>query len=840
MKGFPNFLKLFFVIPLLWSLIAPGQAGAPTPVAPYSPQETVVVVEDPTLDPAYNGDMCGSAWFRFNNDRGHYAYLTLNSNTPPQAGELRNSAQWRPTLPVAGKYRVEAYIAHHLPVNWQCPSLYIDWDTSDARYQIHHADGETTASRNQAPLDNSWLDLGTYRFEAGAAGWVNLGDYNGEASLSRTISFSALRFILVETPPPPAGNELVEEPTIHPSYGNGMCDSAWHRFTNNRGHSAYLTLSTNSAAQSTNWAEWRPTVKNAGWYRVEAYVADHAAIQWQCPSVFLNWDTTDAHYTIHHADGAAVAIGNQAPLVNDWLNLGVYRFEAGTSGWVELHDLNAEANWSHSVSFSALRFVPVSSPPTPPPPPTVSFGQKIAAQAKNQTGVPYDTSRNLFCGAYGPWKAQNSVCTDLVIDAYLLGTDGTGPNPGGGCGASVWWWMRQHQGGYSLEELVYNDSLAHPGRYRYASARNVGDLLTYMQTNEIFLAPNQTWEVGDIAFFDWYGDGTFDHVAVVTSVSNGSPAAIMHAHGNPELCGGLACEQPWNSYYSSYTVGHARLKTRSAKAAAEAQQVEQAEVWQGVFLRLDSGSASDVLTFVDAQGRYVSNHMDRSQVANPNQEAIPYLPYAYPDDGDQQEILAVHPALGKYTVRVHSGQGGEKKLALTALKTNEVLQADQRTWNSQTGEDWEFTLEITNVDANIHFILSNPTRSSMLTLPEQVRGTANMKVMVPIPVRVSLSSSATGAKTIQLSHSALTHPLGDVIPDSQISWSVDKITLQPGETTTAFLQITPPAALTQGEYSGLILVKEDGNEAGARLVQVFIQVTAPLPGAKLYLPLVLR
>ncbi|RME57747.1 DUF1906 domain-containing protein, partial [Candidatus Parcubacteria bacterium] len=37
---------------------------------------TAIVVESPTIHPAYNG-MCGSSWYRFSNNRGHYAYLTL-------------------------------------------------------------------------------------------------------------------------------------------------------------------------------------------------------------------------------------------------------------------------------------------------------------------------------------------------------------------------------------------------------------------------------------------------------------------------------------------------------------------------------------------------------------------------------------------------------------------------------------------------------------------------------------------------------------------------------------------------------------------------------------------
>ncbi len=157
------------------------------------------VIEVPNIVPPYGNGMCDSAWYGYTNDRGYSAYLTLNTNDPNQS---TNSATWTPNLRQAGYYKVEAYIPTHSPVNWQCPSLYIQWDTSDARYTIHYADNQTTVSKDQAPLFSAWLDLGTYYFNAGTGGWVELTDLNGEANLSHSISFSAMRFTLVSTAPP--------------------------------------------------------------------------------------------------------------------------------------------------------------------------------------------------------------------------------------------------------------------------------------------------------------------------------------------------------------------------------------------------------------------------------------------------------------------------------------------------------------------------------------------------------------------------------------------------------------------------------------------------------------
>ncbi len=323
------------------------------PVATTSDSSsTVVIVEDPAITPAYNG-MCGSAWYRFANNRGHYAYLTLNTD---QSAYSTNAASWQPVLPTAGVYRVEAYIPNHAPINWQCPSRYIDRDTSDARYTIYHANGRTTVSGDQLPLANQWLDLGNYTFNAGSGGWVELTDLNGETHISRSVSFSALRFTRIGDPPGNDGATVAEDPDIQPGYGGGMCDSAWYQFTNSRGHYAYLTLNTNDPAQSTNSAQWNTVLPYTGNYKVEALIANHGLIYWSCPSKTLSADTSDARYTIYHANGAQTVSRDQLPLADEWLDLGTYAFTGGTNAKVSLTDLNGEANLSRTVSFSAMRF----------------------------------------------------------------------------------------------------------------------------------------------------------------------------------------------------------------------------------------------------------------------------------------------------------------------------------------------------------------------------------------------------------------------------------------------------------------------------------------------------
>lgn len=149
---------------------------------------------------------------------------------------------------------------------------------------------------------------------------------------------------------------IVEDPQLHPTFST-CSESYWYTFDNNRGHPAYLTLNAFNPANSTNHGEWHPVIPQAGYYRVEAYIAGHPSITWcndqKSP---IEHDTTDTHYSIHHANGVSTRSLSQYPLSNQWLTLGEYYFNAGSNGYVGLTDLNTESEFSTTISFSAMRF----------------------------------------------------------------------------------------------------------------------------------------------------------------------------------------------------------------------------------------------------------------------------------------------------------------------------------------------------------------------------------------------------------------------------------------------------------------------------------------------------
>lgn len=165
------------------------------------------------------------------------------------------------------------------------------------------------------------------------------------------------------TPPPPTDGEIVvEDPTLTPNYSSGC--SGWARLgPNNRGHYFYLTLNATNISQSTHSATWRPNISKGGQYKVEAFIAQHSGVNWNCGGI-SGWrgnDTTKANYTIHHAGGMATVVRNQFPLNNEWLDLGTYSFDTGTNGYVKLTDLTGETPFaSRTVSFSAVKFTCIS------------------------------------------------------------------------------------------------------------------------------------------------------------------------------------------------------------------------------------------------------------------------------------------------------------------------------------------------------------------------------------------------------------------------------------------------------------------------------------------------
>lgn len=96
-----------------------------------------------------------------------------------------------------------------------------------------------------------------------------------------------------------------------------------------------------------NWAEWRPNITQTSLWEVSVYIPERHA------------STTSARYQVNHADGRAEVRINQSAYSNQWVNLGIYRFEPG-EGYLRLSDVTGEKKRGIMVGFDAVRWVKVA------------------------------------------------------------------------------------------------------------------------------------------------------------------------------------------------------------------------------------------------------------------------------------------------------------------------------------------------------------------------------------------------------------------------------------------------------------------------------------------------
>lgn len=125
-------------------------------------------------------------WWHRETTVGYGNDMVWTTNT---ATRQDNYARWKPKLPQAGSYKVEAYI----------PSA--NATSERARYVIVASGASQTRIVNQNALSNVWADLGTYNFRADGTEYIELGDVTGETSNSRRVGFDAMRFTPAAPPP---------------------------------------------------------------------------------------------------------------------------------------------------------------------------------------------------------------------------------------------------------------------------------------------------------------------------------------------------------------------------------------------------------------------------------------------------------------------------------------------------------------------------------------------------------------------------------------------------------------------------------------------------------------
>ncbi|MCX6019142.1 MAG: hypothetical protein NTZ50_11720 [Chloroflexi bacterium] len=141
--------------------------------------------------------------------------------------------------------------------------------------------------------------------------------------------------------------------------GKSACRLGWASMRSLTNVKHLVTPNVQKREDSTNFVIWRPKLQTAGRFHVFALIPSHNGNpSWSCSPVTAVSDTGNAIYLIQHHDGISRVVVNQAPLNDQWADLGVYAFEAGPTNFVLLTDLTGEPSSSRWVSFSDMKFVP--------------------------------------------------------------------------------------------------------------------------------------------------------------------------------------------------------------------------------------------------------------------------------------------------------------------------------------------------------------------------------------------------------------------------------------------------------------------------------------------------
>ena len=167
--------------------------------------------------------------------------------------------------------------------------------------------------------------------------------------------------------PPSGGTEIIVDDLDSGFIWGGPTSSFYRRSVGFRNQ---LRWTWNSRTQQYNWAKWFPNLPSAGNWEVYVYVASNY------------FGTKSARYSIYHAGTWSSKYLNQNNYYNQWVSLGSYYFNGGSSEYVFLNDVTGETYATRYVGFDAIKFVRRDGGSTTPPPstscsitPILGFGQ---------------------------------------------------------------------------------------------------------------------------------------------------------------------------------------------------------------------------------------------------------------------------------------------------------------------------------------------------------------------------------------------------------------------------------------------------------------------------------
>ena len=290
-------------------------AGSAYAVGASSTATVGIVDDDPiTIDNGRTGTSFTGTWL-VSSGPSPYGSTSLYS-----AGAGQDTYRWTPTIPTTRVYEVYAW--------WtSLPNR-----STDVQYRIRHAGGTAVVTRNQRTAGGQWVSLGTFQFNAGTAGYVQVSDVNGAG-----VSADAIRWMPPGMRPAPSaippGGIVIDNGRPGTSFTGQWSPSS--------GSKPYGGRSLYAAGSGQDTYLWRPTIPRARPYDVYVW--------W---TVTQN-RSTNVQYRIVSAQGTTVTTRDQRTGGGQWQYLGTFQFNAGTGGYVQVSDNNGS-----TVSADAALFVP--------------------------------------------------------------------------------------------------------------------------------------------------------------------------------------------------------------------------------------------------------------------------------------------------------------------------------------------------------------------------------------------------------------------------------------------------------------------------------------------------
>jgi Tol biopolymer transport system component len=409
----------------------------------------------------------------------------------------------------------------------------------------------------------------------------------------------------------------------------------------------------------------------------------------------------------------------------------------------------------------------------------------IVMAAHLDIGMPYGTNRGCpspYIGCGGAYHGFGAgVSTDLVMDAYHSGVL------------------------LDIQDALSQDHLNYPGRYRYGTSRSAEDMRRYFQTNQQLLPHNQTYQVGDVVFFDWNESGLSNHVGIVTQIDLfGRPTRMVHASGvhsgNPD---GRASEEQRTRRYDQYIQGHGRLTEAAAMLNSADENIQ--------LLRITVDAPTVTVRLYDYNGQSTSGAQDENLIASNVEQFVPYIPGGqYADLGAKQAISVTQPFANadQYAVELTGQAPTTYHLRIETLQNSTVMDVEVFTQTVMAGETHGSVIALSAASGTPEFAATSPAPAPHLAIPDSLTLSGFPGKVVQEGFIIVETGGQRSLQNAVVAGTDLMNQLGGTVPSSVLSVTPDTFTLAANGSQMIAVQ-ADLSGVEPGLYQGSLVIRSD-------------------------------